>query len=174
MKEPKEHQFVIFLERLRDSKDRAALARLRRGLGKKMGTPQMFPYVVPFLYESMGKREQEHYFLVASLFALHPEASSKGTSLGKVFKRMSDGSESIEKRFMNLLSADPADIGGHLRHAVSLAKNKTIPIDYHQLIYDLKYWGHQDRFIQFKWARDFWGKTKEQENDNSTLKGGEE
>jgi CRISPR system Cascade subunit CasB len=164
MKGQKDHPFVSSLEGLRDAKDRAALGRLRRGLGKKMGTPEMFPYVVPYLPDSV--RERGLFFLVASLFALHPQKSPRGTSLGNVFKRIWEGSESIEKRFTNLLSADFDDIGGHLRQAVSLAKSRDVPIDYHQLLHDLKYWDHPDRFIQFAWAHDFWGREKEDVNEN--------
>ena len=164
MKEFKEHPFVASLERLRDEKNRAALARLRRGLGKRMGTPEMFPYVVPYLPDS--GRGQERFFLMASLFALHPAESSRGVSIGTALKQM-ERSESIEKRFTNLLAADPADIGGYLRHVVSLAKSQKIPIDYHRLFYDLLYWDHPDRFVQLAWARDFWGfeKNMDQKND---------
>jgi CRISPR system Cascade subunit CasB len=166
MSDYKEFPFVNYLEKLRDRKDRAALAKLRRGLGKKMGTPDMFPYVVPFLPSAATQSEQARYFLLASLFAFHSAKSIRGVTIGKAFKQMWNGSESVEKRFTNLLSADPDDIGGHLRHAVSLAKSRNTPIDYHQLFYDLKYWSHPDRFIQLAWARDFWGANRK--NDTET------
>lgn len=149
-----EHPFISRLEQLRESDDRGALAKLRRGVGKRMGSPEMYPYVVPFLPDSAQDREL--YFLVASLFAMHPNAASRGKSMGKVFQEMKDDSESIEKRFVNLLSADSEDIGGHLRHAVSLAKSKGVAVDYHRLLYDLRYWTHPDRFVQLQWAKDFW------------------
>jgi CRISPR system Cascade subunit CasB len=168
--EKKEHPLVTRLEKLRDAKDRAALAKLRHGIGKRMGTPEMFPYVVPYLPKS--QRGQEHCFLVASLFAMHPAESSRDVSLGKVFRLMSLNSESIEKRFTSLLSADPDDIGGHLRHAVSLARSHGIPIDYHRLIHDLRNWDHPDRFVQLSWAKDFWGYEKQKFIDE--MKKGEE
>lgn len=147
---------VSELERLRDRNDRAALARLRRGLGKPMGTPEMYPYVVPFLPENGAGRE--HYFLIASLFALHPDPGGEGRSMGAVFKSImaAADSDSIEKRFVSLLSADGEDIGKHLRHAVSLARNKGIAVDYHRLLYDLRFWNHSERFVQLNWAKDFW------------------
>ena len=159
MYDEKEHPFVVHLERLRDQGDRAAMARLRRGLGKKMGAPEMYPYDVPSLPES--RREQERYFLIASLFAMHPDPPSpRGISFGLVFRRVwdkSDRTDSVEKRFTNLLSADPADIGSRLRHAVSLAKARSVAIDYHRLMHDLRNWDHPDRYVQLAWARDFWG-----------------
>lgn len=149
-----EHPFVKHLERLRESGNRAALAKLRRGWGKRMGTSEMYPYVVPFLPENPF--EHARYFLVASLFGLHP-GSGNGCSIGTAFRIMRKDSDSIEKRFMALLNAAEADIGGHLRQAVSLSRSRKIALDYHRLLKDLACWGHPDRFIQLRWARDFWG-----------------
>lgn len=158
MKEQKEHPFIASLYDLQKAKDRAALARLRRGLGKRTGTPEMYPYVVPYLPGSLWSHER--YFLVASLFAAHPAESPRGVTMGKVFRKIweaSDKSDSIKKRFEALLSADSEDVGGHLRHAISLAKSRNVAVDYYQLFYDLGYWDHPDRFVQRAWAKDFWG-----------------
>ncbi len=157
----RDEPFVSALERLREKDDRAALAKLRRGLGKRMGTPEMYPYVVPFLSED--RRDQERLFLIASLFAMHPEAGPRGRSMGGVFRAIQQqgGSESIEKRFVSLLSTDSEDLGKSLRHAVSLAKSKGGAIDYHRLLNDLRYWDHRDRFVQLQWARDYWSYEKQ-------------
>ena len=135
--------FVEHLERFRDQQETAVLACLRRGLGKRMGTPAMYPLVVPFLPKSMG--DQERYFLVASLFALHPTPAPRGRSLGTVMRiiaatraaREGMGSKTIENRFMHLLQANAEEIRGILRQVVSLAKSEGIGIDYHQLLSDL-------------------------------------
>lgn len=158
--EAKENPFITYLEGIRDD-DRAikVFAHLRRGLGKKMGTPDMYPYVVPFLPEY--PREQEMYFLVASLFALHPDPAPRGRSIGETFRKVyveNGSSESIEKRFKALLAADVEDLGHKLRSVVSLAKSKGASIDYHRLLRDIHYWDHPDGFVQMKWAKDFWGK----------------
>jgi CRISPR system Cascade subunit CasB len=156
-----EHPFVTYLERLHQDKDRAALAKLRRGLGKRMGSPEMYPYVVPFLPEN--ERAREHHFLVASLFAMHPDPAPPGQSMGAVFRaiRRETESESIEKRFVNLLSADGEDVGKYLRQAISLARSKGVAINYHRLLYDLRFWDHPDRFVQLQWAKDYWGFEKQ-------------
>ena len=152
-----EFAFVKRLESLREGNDRAALAKLRRGLGKKMGTPEMYPYVIPFL--PSNEWQHQTYFLIASLFALHPEPSPRGWTMGTVFRRIDEGSnsESVKKRFFHLLSADGEDVGEYLRHAISLAKSKNVGVDYHQLLYDLSFWDHPDRFVQIRWAKDYWG-----------------
>jgi CRISPR system Cascade subunit CasB len=122
-----------------------------------MGSPEMYRYVVPFLPEK--ERTGEHYFLVASLFAMHPDAAPRGRTMGAVFRaiRGEPESESIEKRFVHLLSADAEDVGDYLRQGVSLARSKGVPVDYHRLLNDLRYWAHRDRFVQLQWARDYWG-----------------
>ena len=152
-----ESAFVKRLEGIRDDKDRAALAKLRRGLGKKMGTPEMYPYVVPFLPST--EWQHENYFLIASLFAFHPDPAPRGGTMGAVFRQVGEGSksESLEKRFIHLMSADSEDVGESLRHAISLARSKRVAVNYHQLLFDLNFWSHPDRFVQLRWAKDFWG-----------------
>lgn len=175
MKECRESRLVSSLERLRDKKDRAALAKLRRGLGKKEGSPEMYPYVADYLGES--RWEAERNLLLAALFGFHPDRALRGKSMGKVFREIKgegDASDSLKKRFANLLSADREDLPGRLRQAVSLAKSKGVAVDYHQLFYDLRAWSHSERYVQLRWARDFWGYQKEadqQPDDEMKQKG---
>ncbi len=169
MNERKEVRFVKFLEEeLKD--DRAALARLRRGLGKKGGTTEMYRYVAPFLPPDKGNQWEwqntaNRHFLIASLFAIHPESAGRGSSMGKVFRAMMAESPSVEKRFEHLLSVDVDDLDGHLRQAVLLAKSKEVWVDFHLLFEDVKRWDHRNRSVQMCWAREFWGYDKEQ-NEN--------
>lgn len=146
--------FVTFLESLRDRKDTGAMAKLRRGLGKKSGDVEMYPYVMPFMPQNgFGG---EIYFLVGSLFALHPDRPlARGYSMGSVFRKI-EYSDSTEKRFKALLDADEDDLAYHLRQAVSLAKSQNVTIDYHKLFFDLKNWTHPEKFVQRNWAMDFW------------------
>ena len=173
MNEKRESPFVKSLEKLYHENNRAALAKLRRGLGKKNGTPDMCRYVVPFLPEGTETYQLGHYFLIASLFALHPEPAARNTSMGKVFRAMMGTSQSIEKRFENLLAVDAEDLDGHLRQAVSLAKSKNVRVDFHRLFYDIdrRSWNRPDRRVQLEWARDFWGYEKEQKENESDTKG---
>lgn len=171
MNELRENPFVASLERLYRENDRAALAKLRRGLGKKGGTPEMYRYVVPYLPRETKPSVIERYFLIASLFASHPEPAHRSASIGKSFRTMKQESPSVEKRFETLLSANIEDIGGHLRQAVSLAKSKNVPIDFHRLFEDLGKWHYSDRRVQRQWALDFWGYEKENTETETDLKG---
>jgi CRISPR system Cascade subunit CasB len=151
--------FVGHLERLYQVDDRAALARLRRGLGKEPGmVAEMHSLVLPWLPAQMSSRQENAFYLVASLFASHPEPGGSG-SLGRAFRRLATERESssIEQRFVALLNCHEEDLPEHLRHAISLLAAGAIAVDWRQLLADMQWWGHADRFVQREWARDFWG-----------------
>lgn len=159
-----ERKFVEYLRSLVDTEDRAALAALRRGLGRPPGSvPELCRYVVPWAPTDGPSWHEDIYYLVAALFALHqgswpPGVAQGPTNLGASFRRLAETSrsESVEKRFVALLSVHPDDLPAHLRHAVSLLKAHDVPVDWAQLLHDLRDWGHEDRFVQRDWARAFW------------------
>ena len=159
------HPFITYLEGLRE--DRAALAALRRVLGQPIGTVrEMFPYVVRWVGDSASRREESTYYLTASHFAYHPDPGGSG-NLGDAFARARKSREedtAIERRFTTLLAAHPDDLPDYLRQAIGFLKSKEVPVNWHQLFYDLRGWSHPDAYIQKRWARAFWGRpTKENE-----------
>src|SRR5438270_8889911 len=101
----RDEQFINALEGLIKKDDRAALAALRRGLGKQPGAAmEMHRYVVPHLY---GVYDEKPYFIVAALIGLYPIASwssstnrqdnNLGASLSFLKKESGD---SLERRFV--------------------------------------------------------------------------
>ena len=143
--------------------DRAALAALRRGLGQDPGAlVTMARYVEPYLSPRASRWEQDAAYLVAALFASHPQdqATPEGAlyNLGAAFRLLRDrtGSDSVELRFRALLDADRAGLPVHLRHAVSLLRAHDIPVDWARLLRDLRAWNAADRWVQRAWARAFW------------------
>lgn len=155
-------RFVERLEKLNRNGDRAALAALRRSLGKTAGeAAEAHRYILPF---NPSVWEEPAYYLVAGLFALHPaswrreEGDKRPTNFGASFAwlKSNTDSDSIEKRFVALLDCHEDDMAEHLRHAVSLLRSKDIPVDWLQLLRDLRNWNHEDRFVQRNWARAFW------------------
>ena len=155
--------FITYLEGL--SQDRGALAALRRGLGQPPGTaPDMYPYVVPWLGDDVPRWRENAHYLIASLYAYHPEPGGSG-NLGDQFARArgSQGDDiAIERRFSALLSAHPDDLPFYLRQAVSYLRSKEVPINWHTLLRDVMAWGHPDRYVQRNWARAFWGRASRQ------------
>jgi CRISPR system Cascade subunit CasB len=166
-----ENYFITYLETL--AEDRAALAALRRGLGQPPGhAPEMHPYVVRFLPKDAYPNTwvEQSYYLVASLYGLHPEKGS-GENLGHHFAQTLDPdperNKATERRFTALLTAHPDDLAFYLRQAVSFLKSRPEPVavNWHQLMRDVLDWGNPYRQpkVQKRWARAFWGRRDAEE-----------
>lgn len=170
-----EHRFIRFLMSLLGSSktstsqpDRAALAALRRSLGRSPGeVAETFPYVIPWC-SHLPERRQDDYFLVAALFALHQGLTSPNPSapsllhnnFGASYRLVAErsGSASIEKRFLSALGASREELDNHLRHAISLMRANSVGVDWLQLLNDLRGWEHPDRYVQRHWAQGYWQK----------------
>lgn len=172
----RQHPLISRLVQLKERDDRAALAALRRGLGKPAGTvPEMFPYVEPFIPVNDYATQVDAAYLVASLFGLHPvhgepseEARSRqqrgfGSSLARI--RLRDGStdedEGVARRFGALLNCTSETLPTHLRHLMTLLHSRSpeAPIDYGRLYDDIVRWDATDRRVQRNWAAGFWRRT---------------
>ena len=168
---PHERRFAEYLASLAGREDgdaRAALAAIRRGLGKEPGeAAEAARYVFPWLRDEDSPRRVAAYFQVAALFAT-PQLSwsrgeqDRGLNLGASFRRLAHRDNQAEdpgaeRRFVALLNAHPDELDRHLRHAVSLLKAHDVPIDWAQLLRDLQEWTYEGRPVQLDWARAFWG-----------------
>jgi len=161
-----EERFVQALAALVDRDDRAALAALRRGLGKPPGTaPELFPYVVPLLPANPSPALERASYLVAALFALHPvnwerpADDARSTDLGASFRLLalrSSNSAGVERRFVHLLLAHEEELPVHLRHCIGLFKANDVPVDWARLLRDLPWWDREDRAVQRRWARSYY------------------
>ena len=169
-----EARFIGYLESLvpldshkdaRESEHRAALATLRRGLGRPAGTVmEMYRYIGAYLPLDAKPWEEDAYFLVASLFALHPlhwpqQVGAPPNNLGASFRmlRQTEGStDSLEKRFVALLDASSETLEHHLRHAISLLRAGEKPVNYLRLLRDVQNWSRDDRSVQRQWAGAYW------------------
>ena len=183
-----ESGFIAYLNGLAKKQDRAALAHLRRGLGKKPGDAmEMYPYVGRYAGEERGYDYTRAVFLTASLFAYHPEDSTQvknfGASVDMLERNLRPPNEgnndqpknpSIERRFVALLDADAEDLHYYLRQMIGLLKANSVPVNWDRLFKDIRNWSHDDRFVQRKWARSFWGSRETKENNDSETTGGEE
>ena len=172
---------VGHLEALAKREDRAALAALRRGLGKQPGeAPEMFPYVERHFDARGSHGAPDEAYTVASIFGIHPvhhrpaerrERNNFGASLRAI--RWKDGEENqgVERRFVALLDAGREALPVHLRHLVTLLHSSSEPmaIDYLQLFYDLRLWGEPDRRVQKRWAAGFWGFRRDDETSSNEV-----
>ena len=165
-----DEKFINHLEGYVEQDKRAALAHLRRGLGKEPGTAmEMFPYVTSWITNSYN---EQPYFLVASLIGLYPVKSQdkygRFNNLGNSLSEIEEGKEGVEKRFTALLNSNEEDLPEYLRQVISLLKSKQKPINWLLLLKHVKNWSHDSRDVQKKWARGFWGnKNKTEEGEKN-------
>lgn len=151
---------VGYLKNLAARQDRAALAHLRRGLGRKPGeSMEMYPYVGRFIGERTDVSHDRAVFLISALFADYSNAAQNVGDLGRSVRQLAKdtGSDSIERRFVALLDAEADDLHYYLRQMVGLLKANEIPLNWNALFNDIRYWGNPNRGVQRKWARSFWG-----------------
>jgi CRISPR system Cascade subunit CasB len=138
--------------------DRATLAELRRSLGKD------FTYLLPrtgWLFRAVPDFALEDAALLASLFASYPEAAGHD-SVGAALRRLPE-TESVQKRFIALVDSSREDLPGRLRQAVSLLKAKDVALGWAELLTHLRNWGHESRWVQWRWSRDFWAEARSEQ-----------
>ncbi|MDY6916488.1 MAG: type I-E CRISPR-associated protein Cse2/CasB [Chloroflexota bacterium] len=176
-----EYAFIAHLTRLLEHADRslarAAMAHLRRGLGKPAGAAyEMDRYILPKLPQRASPFDEERYYLVACLFALWHQGKDRaeildgawdtdrnlGRSLRLMVNQESDlgKRENLEKstgkRLNALLNSHRDDLRHHLRRIAALLRSREVPVNWRQLLHDLRYWDADDRSVQHAWARGFW------------------
>lgn len=163
------HLVALTDPHLRDG--RATLAALRRGLGKPLGTAaEMYPFVVTYGLAGDGW-DADRYYLVASLFASHPENWSSGdghdngTNFGASLRRASRESGAAVTALLSLLNSDRDELPDRLRHSVGLCASAAppVPIDWALLLHDLRWWSNDKRDVQRRWAASFWQPDNESE-----------
>jgi CRISPR system Cascade subunit CasB len=157
-----------FIEKLRalapptrtEAWDRATLAHLRRGLGKGVGC---LLYRVGWLFAGVPDTAVEDAVLLVSLFASYPEATGD-EGLGAAFHRLQEN-PSVEKRFVALVDSDKEELPGRLRQAVSLLKAKSVSLGWARLLADLRSWDSEFRWVQRRWAREFWAEDRNERSE---------
>lgn len=156
--------FVESLSRL----DRGALAELRRSLAFEPGAyPPAYPYVERHVAHEYERR---WFYLHAGLFALYAQgggpaeiegqganqrARSLGGGVAELYAKR-EQSPSIEHRFIALLDADEDQLPHRLRQMVALLQGEETRIHWVQLLKDLLAWSHDHRYVQQRWAREFY------------------
>jgi CRISPR system Cascade subunit CasB len=155
--------FISHLQALAKANDRAALAALRRAWsGEQRDIIGTFRYVGRHL--PPYRQAQDNYVLIAALFAHHPQSCEEG-NMGTHFAALRAANpkreQALERRFSAMLRAHPDDLPHHLRTAVDLLKSNEVPIpvNWYQLLWDVRRWGHPEHFVQRHWATAFWGRT---------------
>lgn len=145
----------------RAAESRQALARLRRSFAGPRQEAEAYDVVFA---HNPPQAEQEVWLLVAGLFALHPLPRPRGArrSLGAAMSVLVQRrGESVNRRFVQLVSVDKNGLPHYLRQTVQLLRTESVPLDYDQLLTDLvlvlRDNSRDDAAyrIRLGWARDF-------------------
>ncbi len=163
---------------------KAALAELRRGLGKAPGEePRLWGAFLselpPELYGRDGEPSRGEWavYTALTLFALHQQGrnpstepvNQEGVGLGravaglvsydKTGKRDDASWERIQRRFIiTASSSDIRELSHRLRALVRLLRDEGLPLDYPALARELYLWQMPQKTEQIKlqWAEDFY------------------
>lgn len=156
--DPRITQFIERLARL----DAGERARLKRNAGSTLAEARnvlgLFYRIVP---PNVPAYQHETYFLVATLYPL-ADAASTG-SLGNALRlaQQEQNSAGLDRRMERLLDADEAQLPFRLRQAVRYLYSQRVGVDWPQLLHDLLRWSHPERYIQRRWAADYFVRQSE-------------
>ena len=170
------------------SRQRAVLAQLRRGVGRKPGDdPALWNILFEDLPEEMLSRTceatKEEYAIhtALTLFALHQQGrdplrepmNAEDRSLGRaaallVAGQGEDSRERIARRFNQVATASGIEeLAHYLRELILLLRSAGIGLDYPMLAADLYQYQSPDLAsrVRLRWGQDFYRKTEEPRKD---------
>jgi CRISPR system Cascade subunit CasB len=184
------------LERLQPGDDtaarRAALARLRRGVGKEAGSvPDLWQYLYEgFPDELKGKGGTPSYaenaaHAALTLYAMHAQgtgnvhdkdAGSLGTAANRLKRMKPDNEPGIKRRFDALATAGTAaEINRHARGIIQLLRQGDIKLDYAGFaadLYNLQFGSESAGKVLRRWGRDFYRFDNKDASEEAASKGG--
>lgn len=165
---------------------KAALAKMRRGVGKELGdVPELLGFVLPSEEISSYKEDEilaeKAIYTALTLYALHQQGNGQCMSAGvgdkdgtlkyknsfghavrTLINDSKDKDVAITRRFDKVLTAkDVTEIAVHARGLIGLLKKADIPLHYPDFAADL-YWFQQSdyrRSILLKWGKDYYMNT---------------
>ncbi len=150
--------FIEWMEDM-NAKDTRVRAVLRRSLAFDPAEfPSAYPYVEPFVKDDDNTWRRKILYLLAGLWAAHwREGRTEGRiSIGEACAthQLASRSTSTERRFINLLDADPDQLPNRLRQVIALLNDQNI--DFEAMLKGLLYWNNHQKLTQNAWARDFY------------------
>lgn len=177
--------FITWLLGLAHREDRGRLAALRRGLLLEPHQFYELYRVIPAPFLDEHPAEVARRLAVAVLFATHPLTFSDeqlqqrrrnlGESLRMLASKQTGGQldphegppEPLKRRLDVLLAARPEELFDHLRHVIRLLKSHEIPVDWTQLLWDMRQWESEGRPVQWRWSQSFYVGERSDLNDAS-------
>ena len=182
-----------------ESRVRAQLANLRRGIGRKPGDmPELWGMLFAEMSEEMlsqngqPTREEWAIYTALTLYALHQQSSKiseknmhkegkpenwLGRAVSRLVKDEENDRERIARRFNAFATADDMlTAAHHLRGLIQLLRAEEIPLDYVHLaenLYDFQ--NPESRpSVRLEWGQDFYDKPRMMNEAHDKQKGQDE
>lgn len=157
--------------------NRGSLANLRRNAGNTLAEARnavgLFYHLLP---PGVPEREEEIYFLVATLYGLnkHKMSDNFGATMRTV--KIKTGQDGIDRRMAILLDSEFDLIDGfrpgggemayRLRQCVKLAAGHEVGVNWEALLHDLLRWSWPGKRVRKQWARSYYGKREDESVGN--------
>ena len=182
-----------------ESRVRAQLANLRRGIGRKPGDmPELWGMLFAEMPEEMlsqngqPTREEWAIYTALTLYALHQQSSKiseqnmhaagkpenrLGRAVARLVKDEENDRERIARRFNAFATADDMPTAAHhLRGLIQLLRAEEIPLDYVHLAENLYDFQNPDSrpSVRLEWGQDFYEKPRTADEARDEQKGQDE
>jgi CRISPR type I-E-associated protein CasB/Cse2 len=180
--EPTTDHVDVFVSRLAKL-DRGDLAILRRNAGRTLAETRnaagLFYRLLPL---GVPERDEELYFLLATLYGLNDHKPEKDFGATMRAVRVKTGRESVDRRMAILLDSEFDLVDGfrpgggemayRLRQCVRLAASEEVGVDWAVLLRHLLRWMSASKHVRKQWARSYYGRLPEETSDSQNTKGG--
>jgi CRISPR system Cascade subunit CasB len=151
--DPKITFFISRLEHL----DPGGRARLKRSAGERLTEAREMAFFFSLLPNGVQEKQEETYFLTATLFPLAEGNGSGDLGMSLRRARSEKNAKGLDRRVQALLDADEAQLPYRLRRAIFLLRSNRVRVNWARLLQDLLQWNAASRFIQRQWARSYFG-----------------
>ena len=157
---PSDERIPIFIENLTQL-DAGGKARLKRSAGRSLDEANrnlaLFYSLLP--RPGVPVNQEPTYWLVATLYPL-ADAAATGTFGAALHRaRATANAKGLDRRVEALLDSDSAQLAYRLGQAIRFLHSNRVPVNWQGLLEDLLQWEHPSRFVQKKWAKDYFGTT---------------
>lgn len=102
--------------------------------------------------------EEEPFFLIACAVCCFSKTTAASQSFIGCLKKMAEESNGIKRRVLALLDTSWDETGyftGKLARLLRMIRQKGLKPNFESLLCDLLSWGHESRYVQLRWAREF-------------------
>ncbi len=108
---------------------------------------------------------------VAGLYVVLPDHRPGAGSIGAAARRLASrpavSADAVERRFQIILAAGPETVSVHAARLLARCAAEAIGLDFGALTWEMERVGHPDRYVERRWADDFWG-SREVGDDQTT------